>query len=195
LLFIGNGLKGLAEAVKEIYPRTDFQSCILHKLRGALSKVRRRDREGIKGEATFRQAFAEFKSRWGRVYPEVISSWERRLPYLMTYLRHPEGVRVYIYTDNALERVIELLPSPEVTARPLYLVAVEMNDRYRLKALRDFSLAKEGLLSIRRAKYEASQTCPYTKLVTLCPSTGAFCPIITSLSKFLVSLLNYSRSL
>jgi len=48
---------------------------------------------------------------------------------------------------------------PEATARVLYLVAVEMNDRYRLKALRDFSLAKEELLSIRRAKYEASQTC------------------------------------
>jgi len=55
--------------------------------------------------------------------------------------------------------VIEVMPSPEATARVLYLVDVEMNDRYRLKALRDFSLAKEELLSIRRAKYEASQTC------------------------------------
>lgn len=47
LLFIGDRLKGLDKAVKEIYPLADFQSCILHKVRGTLSKVRKKHREAI----------------------------------------------------------------------------------------------------------------------------------------------------
>lgn len=179
LLFIGDGLKGPAGAIKEVYPQADFQSCILHKVRSTLSKARKRDREGIKEDLkrvykqkdgdSFREAFAEFKSRWGRVYPEVVSSWERELPYLMTYLRYPEEVRVYIYTTNPLERfikevkrrskVIEVFPDADATAKVIYLVSVEMNEKYRLKALKDFSLAKEELLSIRRAKYEVREPC------------------------------------
>ena len=45
LLFIGDGLTGLPYAVKEIYPKADFQSCLWHKMRQSLAKVRKRDRE------------------------------------------------------------------------------------------------------------------------------------------------------
>lgn len=49
LLFIGDGLKGLPEAMKEVYPEADFQSCILHRVL-SLHKVRKRDREALKEE-------------------------------------------------------------------------------------------------------------------------------------------------
>jgi len=42
LLFIGDGLTGLPHAAKEIYPKADFQSCLLHKMRQSLAKVRKR---------------------------------------------------------------------------------------------------------------------------------------------------------
>uniref|UniRef100_A0A7J3SLE6 Transposase n=1 Tax=Fervidicoccus fontis TaxID=683846 RepID=A0A7J3SLE6_9CREN len=45
LLFMGDGLKGLPHAVKEIYPKADFQSCLLEKMRQSLAKVRKRDQE------------------------------------------------------------------------------------------------------------------------------------------------------
>jgi putative transposase len=45
LLFIGDGLTGLPHAVKEIFPKADFQSCLLHKMRQSLAEVRKRDRE------------------------------------------------------------------------------------------------------------------------------------------------------
>ncbi|MDI6868764.1 MAG: transposase, partial [Coprothermobacterota bacterium] len=47
LLFIGDGLTGLPHAVKEIFPKADFQSCLLHKMRQSLAKVRKRDREAL----------------------------------------------------------------------------------------------------------------------------------------------------
>jgi len=39
-LIAGNGLTGLREVTKKVYPKAIFQSCVLH-------KVRRRDREKI----------------------------------------------------------------------------------------------------------------------------------------------------
>jgi transposase-like protein len=47
LLFIGDGLKGLKEAVKEVYPLADFQSCILHKVRGDIEEGEEEGQGGI----------------------------------------------------------------------------------------------------------------------------------------------------
>ena len=47
LLIAGDGLTGLREAAKRVYPKADFQTCILHKVRASLNKVRRRDREKV----------------------------------------------------------------------------------------------------------------------------------------------------
>ena len=47
LLILGDGLTGLREAAKKVYPKADFQSCVLHKVRASLNKVRRRDREKV----------------------------------------------------------------------------------------------------------------------------------------------------
>ncbi len=45
LLFIGDGLKRLLQRSEKVYPVADFQSCILHKVRNSLSKVREKHRE------------------------------------------------------------------------------------------------------------------------------------------------------
>jgi len=180
LLFVGDGLRGLPGAVKELYPRADFQSCLLHKVRGSLLRVRRRHREALKedlkrvyrqrDEIGFRQAFEEFKREWGKLYPEVVASWQQDIEHLVTYLKYPEEIRQYIYTTNALERfikevkrrskVIEVFPGPDACAKVLYLVAREMNDKYQRRTLRDFSLVKEDLLSIRRGKYGQADAVP-----------------------------------
>lgn len=173
LLFIGDGLKGLGEAMKEIYPMADFQSCILHKIRSSLSKVRKKHREAIaediqqvyrqRDEAGFKSALASFCQEWGALYPEVTKSWERELPYLMTYLSYPEELRPSIYTTNILERfikevkrrtkVIEVFPHPDATGKVMYLVASEMNERYKRRLFRNWDRINEKLQSIRMVKY------------------------------------------
>lgn len=49
--------------------------------------------------------------------------------------------------------MIVVFPGPDACAKVLYLVAREMNEKYQPRTLRDFSLAKEELLGIRREKY------------------------------------------
>jgi putative transposase len=75
LLFVGDGLSGLEEAIKWIYPKADFQSCLLHKMRQSLARARRREREALAEDLRqvvhqrdpigFQQAFGEFERAWG----------------------------------------------------------------------------------------------------------------------------------
>ncbi len=173
LLFIGDGLKGLAQAVKEIYPVADFQSCILHKVWNSLSKVRKKHREAVaedmervyrqRDETGFEEALTNFCQEWRLLYPEVTRSWERELPYLMTHLSHPEELRPPIYTTNILERfikevktrtrLIEVFPHPDATGKVMYLVASEMNERYKRRLLNKWDRINEKLQSIRTVKY------------------------------------------
>ena len=48
--------------------------------------------------------------------------------------------------------VLVAFPSPDAPAKNIYFMALEMNERYRLKALKDFYMVKEELLSVKRAK-------------------------------------------
>lgn len=188
LLFVGDGLKGLGQAVKEIYPLADFQSCILHKVRGSLSRVRKKHREAMaedirqvyrqRDEAGFKAALASFCQVWGVIYPEVTKSWENELAYLVTYLRYPEELRPYIYTTNLLERfikevkrrtkVIEVFPHPDATAKVMYLVAGEMNERYKSRVLRDWDKVIEKLRSARTARYGYMTTTTTTSITQNC---------------------------
>ncbi|MFX7040733.1 transposase, partial [Acinetobacter baumannii] len=44
LLFITDGLPGLPEAIRRVYPQAEWQRCVVHGVRWSLSQVRSRDR-------------------------------------------------------------------------------------------------------------------------------------------------------
>ncbi len=44
LLFITDGLPGLPEAIRRVYPQAEWQRCVVHGVRWSLSQVRARDR-------------------------------------------------------------------------------------------------------------------------------------------------------
>jgi transposase-like protein len=173
LLIVGDDLSGLEEAVKLVYPLAEFQSCVLHKIRNTLNKVRKRDRalvaEDLKrmyethSEGDWRAHFERFKRNWAKFYPEIIKSWERDFDKLTVYLRYPYPLRSFIYTTNSLERfikevkrrakVIEVFPDKVSVDKIVYLVVDEMNERYERKKLKNFERIIEELRELRRARY------------------------------------------
>jgi len=111
----------------------------------------------------WRENFERFKRNWGRIYPEVIRSWERDLDTLMTYLRYPVSLRRYIYTTNPLERfikevkrrtkVIEVFPTELSLDKVVYLVVEEMNASYEERMVQNFERYIEELRELRRERY------------------------------------------
>jgi len=163
-LFITDDLPGIENAIKMVYPASEWQLCVLHTVRNSLNKVRAKDRglfaEDLKRiyraetEEKAKEGILRLKERWGKIYPKVVKKWEDKAYALLTFLRYPKEIRQFIYTTNQLERlakeikrrikVIEVFPDEGSAERLLYLILKEMNERLNSKRLRGFNEIELG---------------------------------------------------
>ena len=112
-LFAVDGLKGLPEAIKAVYPEAKIQRCVVHQLRNCFKLIPWKDRRAVANDmkpiynATTREAaelaLDKFEEQWGKRYPKVISSWRDNWVELSTYYDLPTELRKLIYTTNAIE--------------------------------------------------------------------------------------------
>ena len=112
-LFAVDGLKGLPEAIKAVYPKAKIQRCVVHQLRNCFKLIPWKDRRAVANDmkpiynATTREAaelaLDKFEEQWGNRYPKVISSWRDNWVELSTYYDLPTELRKLIYTTNAIE--------------------------------------------------------------------------------------------
>jgi putative transposase len=173
ILIISDGLRGIREAVFEIYPKADFQSCVLHKIKSSLAKIRKRDESAViedmkriymqENAEDFLKNFEVFTKNWSYKYPEMIVSWEKDLQELMTYLRYPILMRPHIYTTNPLERfhkevkrrskVIEFFNDKKALEKIVFLVILEMNESYSCRRMKHWDHFITVLRNKRKEKY------------------------------------------
>ena len=77
LLFVSDEITGLEERIREYFPKADFQSCVVHKVRNTLNKVRAKDLRKIYQSSTEEETlkgFEKFKEKWKSRYPEIVKS-------------------------------------------------------------------------------------------------------------------------
>lgn len=108
-----DGLKGLPEAIEAVFPQTQVQLCIVHKVRGSLKYVPWKERKAVAadlraiyGAATLaeaEQALERFSERWDDKYPAISPSWRADWPRLTVFFDYPREIRKVIYTTNAIE--------------------------------------------------------------------------------------------
>jgi putative transposase len=108
-----DGLTGLPETLETVFPHTQVQLCVVHKVRQSLRyvvwKERRsvaRDLRAIDGAATLteaEQALTQFAETWDATYPTISASWRRDWERLTVFFGYPPEIRKVIYTTNAIE--------------------------------------------------------------------------------------------
>lgn len=108
-----DGLKGLPDAIKAVFPNVNIQSCIIHQIRNSIKYIASKDsKEFMKDLKSIYQATNEniaaselenLDQKWGDKYGIVISSWRNNWQNLSTYFAYPPEIRRIIYTTNALE--------------------------------------------------------------------------------------------
>lgn len=108
-----DGLKGLPEAIKTVYPDVSIQTCIVHQIRNSFKYIASKDqKEFMKDLKSVYKAFNEetallnldsLKEKWYQKYSVVIDSWYNNWTNLSTFFAYPEDIRRIIYTTNALE--------------------------------------------------------------------------------------------
>ena len=108
-----DNLKGFAEALESIFPKTEVQLCVVHQIRNSLKYVSSDDQKPFlkdlkkvyqaskKEEAEDR--LLDLEEKWGKKYPLVLSSWNRNWDRLSNYFQYSYRIRKLIYTTNPVE--------------------------------------------------------------------------------------------
>jgi len=108
-----DGLKGLPEAIETVFPETQVQLCIVHKLRNSFKYVPWKDRKAVAkdlravyGAATIEEAeqsLDTFSDLWDAKYPAISPSWRADWDKLTVFFDYTPEIRKVIYTTNAIE--------------------------------------------------------------------------------------------
>ena len=108
-----DGLKGLPDAIKAVFPNVCIQTCIVHQIRNSTKYIAWKDRKEFLRDLklvyradTEEIALAqleELKNKWSNNYGAVIDSWYDNWDILSTYFDFTKEIRKMIYTTNALE--------------------------------------------------------------------------------------------
>ena len=114
LIAVVDGLKGLADAINTVYPKTTVQTCIVHLIRNSLDYAGWKDRKPVAqalrpiytavSEEVARDELQAFASGpWGTKYPSIVQSWTRAWEHVTPFFVFPPDIRRVIYTTNAIE--------------------------------------------------------------------------------------------
>ena len=108
-----DGLKGLPDAIRTVWPNTTVQTCVVHLVRNSLRYASKKHwgqiTRGLRQIYTAptvpaaEAKFEEFASEWRAKYPAMIASWERSWPEFVPFLEFPAELRHIVYTTNSIE--------------------------------------------------------------------------------------------
>ena len=139
-----DGVAGLGEGLRAVFPAATHQRCVVHLVRNSLRYVPQKEAAafcrsiravyGAPSLASAESAWDAFRGEWSR-YPGAVAVWERSLDQVWQLFSCGSEVRRVMYTTNALESVNASFrkvvrrgsfPSEEAVMKLLYLRVLEL---------------------------------------------------------------------
>jgi putative transposase len=178
-IVVCDGLKGLPDAIAQVWPPTIVQTCIVHLLRNSFHYASRKDWSTIAKDlkpvytAPSEQAaldrFAEFSEKWEKRYPAIIRLWTNAWAEFVPFLQFDTEIRTIICTTNAIESINARIrravnarghfPTEQAALKCVYLAIMSLDptgtgrkrwsNRWK-KALNAFEITFDGRLSAGR---------------------------------------------
>ncbi|MGI5485662.1 IS256 family transposase [Microtetraspora malaysiensis] len=115
LMMVCDGLKGLPQAIEQVWPQVVVQTCVVHLLRASFRYAGRQHWDAIAKalrpvytaptEAAARERFGEFTEAWGEKYPAIVKLWEDAWAEFVPFLNFDVEIRRVICSTNAIESV------------------------------------------------------------------------------------------
>lgn len=175
-MVVCDGLKGLPEAISQVWPAAITQTCVVHLLRGSFRYASRKDWPALAKdlkpvyqaptEAAALDRFAEFCGTWEKKYPAIIRLWENAWAEFVPFLAFDPAIRTLICTTNAIEslnarfrRAVKTrghFPTEQAAMKCLYMVLISLDPTGRgrqrwsnrwKEALNAFDITFDGRLS------------------------------------------------
>jgi transposase-like protein len=178
-IVVCDGLKGLPDAIGEVWPKAITQLCIVHLLRNTYRYASKADWAAIArdlkpvytaaSEQAALDAFAEFSVTWEKKYPAIIRLWTNTWAEMVPFLAFDTEIRKIVCTTNAIEslnarfrRAVNArghFPTDQAALKVLYLAVVSLDptgkgrqrwtNRWKA-ALNAFDIAFDGRITANR---------------------------------------------
>ena len=180
VLFISrDGVSGLEEGAKSIFPDVTVQRCIVHLIRNSIKYVPNKDYKRftaqlkkVYGAASLKAAeseFERFKQTWSQ-YPGAVDVWVRNWQHVAQLFDYGSAVRKVLYTTNAVESVNSsfrkvtkkgAFPNENALFKLLYLRITELYKKWNKRPQSNWALVRNQLdmdekIQQRIRKYENS---------------------------------------
>ncbi|MGW4368032.1 IS256 family transposase [Nocardia takedensis] len=114
-MLVCDGLKGLPEAIGEVWPAAVVQTCVVHLLRASFRYAARQHWDAIAKalkpiytaatESAALERFYEFSEAWGAKYPAIIALWDNAWAEFVPFLTFDTEIRRVVCSTNAIESV------------------------------------------------------------------------------------------
>src|SRR5581483_3426776 len=115
LIVCCDGLKGLPEAIADVWPGAIVQTCVLHLIRNSFRYASKADWPelakdlrpvyGAPTEQAARAALDDLEAKWSERYPAIIRLWRNAWAEFVPFLSYSPEIRKVIYsTDEIVKR-------------------------------------------------------------------------------------------
>lgn len=108
-----DNLKGFAQAIEAVFPKTKVQLCIVHQIRNSLKYVAIKDRKEVISSLKevyqandlkqAEKALFKLDLQWSPKYPSMVKTWLENWERLSQMFEFPDMIRKLMYTTNVIE--------------------------------------------------------------------------------------------
>ena len=171
ILFISmDGVSGLEEGAKSIFPDVVVQRCIVHLIRNSIKYIPSKDYKAftaalkkVYGAPNLKACVAEFekfKQAW-LAYPGAVDVWVRNFKHVEQLFNYGSAVRKIMYTTNAVESVNSsfrkvtkkgAFPHENALLKLLYLRITELYEKWKDRPVSNWAMVRNQLITDDKIK-------------------------------------------
>jgi transposase-like protein len=115
LITATDNLNGFTQTIKNVFPQSQTQICVVHQIRNSARYVVWKDKKEFSidmkciydapTKQSAKVALSDFAAKWNHKYPYAIKSWEDNWDELTVFFDFPVEIRKIIYTTNLIENL------------------------------------------------------------------------------------------
>jgi putative transposase len=152
LITATDNLNGFTDTIKNVFPESTTQICVVHQIRNACRYVVWKDKKAFTKDMKFiydaptkqaaEAALEDFAQKWDDKYSYAVKSWRDNWEDLTAFYGFPVEIRRIIYTTNLIENLNGKIrkytknklsfPTDDAVMKSVYLAVREATKKWKM---------------------------------------------------------------
>ncbi|PJJ08016.1 transposase-like protein [Flavobacterium sp. 1] len=152
LITATDNLNGFTQTIKNVFPESQTQICVVHQIRNSARYVVWKDKKDFSADMKLiynaptkeaaKASLEDFSKKWNHKYPYAIKSWKENWEELTVFFDFPVEIRKIIYTTNLIENLNGKIrkytknklsfPTDEAVLKSVYLALREATKKWSM---------------------------------------------------------------